>query len=472
MINKITLGLVGKLYPLMANSGISLMPADNTPLYSMVKASAPAEGIEGEDLGMLVLKGSSENDAADINMHDMLMDECLDAVVPGILNQISFAKNEVGTAIGAVLTAIRTEISDSKPTNISIVPVYLSGAVNSQFAVQLYEDYQGRTAKAMYGFVGMPDLDEAQLADLINTGAASFDKELLDMLSSKPSGWLKNVYGKFVRDKIQGVRPSISHDLCDELLVALLMTMRLGDEVPESVEMSLAEYKANISSNCEVLAVSLSMSIDTYWNAVKNGLVMLHIPNIPAYCTDNSLEIKVYGPVAEKLYEGGGTPETIFGAAIGLSNSMKAIIGTIDSILAHRDALNEIYANWWANALSTHKANSAMLVRNAAYKALSAQVANTPEEKRMPEIPLDQLIEMVRDKVKSLPDDLLVNDLDHQVLLILTTTVYSHTSAGVILKNIELYGKKYADLDARSAAYLAYRDYVVDWVLTMVEIKR
>jgi hypothetical protein len=472
MINKITISLMGRLYPMMANSGIKLAPSGNTPLYQMVKASAPAEGIAGDDLAMLVLKGSAQVDAGGIEQHDLLMDETVDTVVPGILNQINFAKYEVSTAIGAVLTNIRNEISESKPTNISLVPVYLSEAVNSQFTVQLYENYQGRQLRKMRGFVGMPSLTEEELVELIKTGSATFDASLSNMLSSKPSGWVKDVYQRLVAGNVEGLSTTIKHDLCDEFLVALLMTIRLGEEIPESVNMQLPAYQAAISTNCEVLAVSLANSVDAYWTAVKNGLVMLDIPIIPAYCTDDSLEIKVYGPVAQKLYENGGSPETIFGAALGMNKAISAVVGTLDSLLAHRDDLNQIYLNWWAGALSQHKSNAARLVRDATVRALGAQVVATPENKRAPNFKLQDLVSLVRDKVKTLSDDQLLNDLDHQVLLILTSTVYSHTSAGTILTNIELYAKKYPDLDARSAAYLAYRDYVVDWVLSMVDVKR
>ena len=95
-----------------------------------------------------------------------------------------------------------------------------------------------------------------------------------------------------------------------------------------------------------------------------------------------------------------------------------------------------------------------------------------PEEKRNPERALGDAIAMVREKVRSLPDNAVNDQTYRSVRDVLGMCAFDHTNALDMLNRIDEYGAKFPDIEPREAAYYAYRDMLVEWAASMLDVSR
>lgn len=476
MITKTNMAVAARVHALLAQKGLVLSPVDNTPLFTLVNDSMPTVTGEGDEQTTL-LRAVSETDPRGVQTHDLALDEITDVIAPGIINQVKFAKDVVKASVAAVFGELETYLSESKPKNLELVPVTLSSAVNSQAAVQLYENYQGQPMRQLVVLRGLPEVTDEDAANMLKTGVSTFDQDMLDLIASKSSGNCKAVHDKYIVNAgIQGATLPTDFTRADDYLMVLLMLMHYQDNVPEGVEMTLMEYKAAVSSNIQSFAIALSNSVEQFWVNIRGKRLIHDMGAIPEYISaDDTIQVEVYGPTMDTYLKEGGSPEAVFGAAILITRGTRVdqpVDYMLPSIQVQTEKLVAVYNEWWSTAVRLHAENRTKLIRTYLVPALCKQAMAVPAENRAKEFVDDTaLVNAVKQMVAGISDELIGTRPDKAILSVLSGTVYSHTNSGEILSRMAAYGEKYDNLQPRDAMYLVTRDLLVDWAFSMVHVQ-
>lgn len=469
-LHKQNLNAGSRLADKLLGKQIALSAVSNTPLAALVTESMPVfqeKGTTADPLTSLMM-AVAQKDALGVEGHELAMEEIISVVVPGVIKQIQFARNVVKESINKVHGAVTLAVENSKPSNMEVRPLYLHSALSSQFTEQLYSDFKQVSPRELTKLEGMKQLSTEELNNLLTTGAVSYDQDLVDLVAKHGDNWVSDVYGKYIAgNSLAGTIPSRDYRVADELLIAVLLTQKLRESEPLTESMSLVSYRAALALNMQTLAICLYHALNSYWRMVESKVLVVSVPNIPSYVTDNSIVIHVVGPVMEEYLSDGGTPEAVFGAAI----DPKALL-TKQYVLDNRVTLQQRYESWWATALATHGKQLASVLRNELEQALCAEFLRLPEEQVITGYSRTEVVTEIKRCVAESTDAEVTGNLYGTIQKILGLTAFQSSSAVKLLKSMDQYEKKFPDIDARTAAYMAVRDSVVDWALSMVEVGR
>lgn len=497
MLKDSTVRAVSPLADLLANSGVSLAPTAGTVLNELAQACYTPKldnsnplvldgsrqivmGMDAWTVGNELKEASRTKNAANVNEHDLVMDNTVQVVKKIVQGNLTLARNVVKPIIKSVVEETQRRIKDvnlSKVNMLNVVvdsmePVWLSSAF--QDMIEKYSEAPVNNPKIKRIF---PVIDPGQLQVLLKTGSSRFDEDLQALLSSVGEDLAKDVYFAFFQKHASNEGFDLPSDALDYLdprvssrnniLLVHLLARKMANAVPEGVVgISLGDYREYMSIIVEQTGRLLCRLMERRDRNIRQKVLVTQYPvtNI-AYVRPDEAIIYVNGDLYNQWLAAGGSPEVLFGAYVSGDYSIEG--SDYDALLKnaekHKAAWRRQFGILQSEQMARAYNTTIVALRNAVLK----EIESIPDENLMVsrDVLKDRLLTMLENVQSSEIDDLY--ELARRVVC---RVMFAHTQAEAILAEIDNIAYKNPSMDVKEVALLATIAIVSRWVAKLITV--
>lgn len=469
MLTKMTLSAITPVVQNAMSAELRMVPLANTPIATLVEHSLPVTDlnqVEPERVLDVVESCALQLNLESVPMHAVVMDEVVEVIGNSVEAQFKYAREVVVPTIGKVVGNAKSKLDETGLPTYSVERLDLAAIHSNPVVEELLSRWAERQPAQVQGIAGFPQKDESEIVTAMQTGNATLDGQLADMIASHPAGWVAEIYTKFFVTGNGLIQPKYAPALIDQHLVVHLLARAFMDTPPENSGMSLSSYNLAIAGLLEQTAVQMN-TIHQYWLRMRRqGIVVLSYAvatGIPTSVEDGV--IQVFGDVYDKFLAEGGTPEVIIGA--NLSDRAVDLINMTEK----KDKYLMAYQNYARNADIERTNRLGALLRDVISREVSIEIINLPEVAVNPHVEREALHAMAKDALSAFNDHQLITDLYKVVRHVLCKSVFGHTDSLKILQSMDEYMADGA-MEPRDAAYRVCIDMVVEHLLSQVEITK
>lgn len=488
MINKDTAASAIQLALSLASDNKVVSAVVGTPLANLVSLTIAANRFSTVDslddcdlsttneflLGNASTLEHTTSGAGDIlSNHDIALDSYIVSISSSVRNHISFAKNVVAPAVLSMANEV-IGMMDAKKSALSDFNIEVrdlpSPMVNGGFEdiVSKYSNKNRFTPENKLR-LGIMTFDE--LAELIQTGSAAYDKTVAEWLATKPAQCWTNLWcNVFMGQSCE--RECDNFDIenlftdnkkyIDEALFIHLVARKLLSSPPENSGLSLTRFKEIIvqllAFTAEKLTSSLKLSGDNY----KAGVLVIELNR-------NNKKVVVNGSVYREWIATGGTNEVLLGLLVTNDNFFgKTKI----------DANRQNYLDSW----NTYENMSKITEQNKSFTNFkqylticfgnSMKTVSDIEVDTVSALPMvsENIVKYFSDNMKmvSIKD---MSDVHDICLKLMCRSRFYYTDAEKILRGINEAIKVSPSIDVRQAALLSMIEYVVDYIVDQMQVR-
>lgn len=447
-----------------------------TPLAHLASMSVPAIDIaEGTDIPKAVRAVVNQSEGSDDHSH--LMDVSAKTVADSVGSQMRFTRNVVLPAVSQIVSSISNTIGEREPSPWSIDSIDFSALVESEAVRSLVDRWAGADDGLHLAVDSFPETDEAALTGLLETGSQSANQMILDLIASKPAGWIVSVYEQYFRGKSSSddfvydnmrrkahravASSSTKLGNSDALAVALILAMNMGNSDPlPNAQMSLSEYRRFCSQVQNTTASQLSSCYKAYEKFLTTEVLI-----ISTGMTKNL--ITVFGPVYRKFLES-NTVEVIVGYAL-LNPSANRV--TAQVVLQDAQQATLRYSRWLATFDGQRDERLVGTIPQLVVKEVSDYIRSMTDDTNCCNRTQDEMIYTLVDCVKHIDPKMWLNQLYPTVRKIMGDAIWPGHSAVGILEAIDQLSETLGqDIEPRVLAYHAIRRLVVAHIASMVTV--
>lgn len=448
-----------------------------TPLAHLASMSVPAFDIaEGTDIAKAVRGIVNQSEGSDDHSH--LMDVSAKAISDAVGRQMRFTRNVVLPAVSQIVSSISNTIGEREPTPWSITSIDFSALVESEAVRSLVDRWAGADDGLHLVVDSFPELtDEVSLLALLETGSQSANQMILDLIATKPTGWVLSVYEQYFRGKANAddfvydnmrrkahravASSSTKLGDSDALAIALILAMNMsnGDPLPNA-QMSLSEYRRLCAQVQNTTASQLSSCYKAYEKFLTTEVLI-----ISTGMTKNL--ITVFGPVYRKFLES-NTVEVIVGYAL-LNPSANRV--TAQVVLQDAQQATLRYSRWLATFDGQRDERLIGTIPQLVVKEVSDYIRSMTDDINCCNRTQDEMIYTLVDCVKHIDPKLWLNQLYPTVRKIMGDAIWPGHSAVGILEAIDQLSETLGqDIEPRVLAYHAIRRLVVAHIASMFTV--
>lgn len=451
-----------------------LAPLPNTPLEALVNATRSdanaAQPVEGGGVNIdvdSILYLADCKDALGDCEHNAVMDNVIEVAAAAVTEHIAFAKTIAGPAVAALAEKVQASLAEMTPSSLLGMEVVVAteptplknGTIMGDVA--RYSEVSEFTPTLS---MKLPSLDYAQIAALLNTGAASTDEDIATWLAAKGEGFLTSLWaGVFTQTQYGLHQEAISFwnflndpkDGLDNALAIFLIARRLIDEPIEGIEMQYAAFETLAAEFRNQSAAFLSSYLDRRAMAEKSGILVNKRQGRTTVVNEN---------VYRRWLEAGGENEILFGNLLVGNPSVQA-----DDLLERAEELKRVW-NSHAAITATVEANRKFANTKMLFERhFMAQIAEASKTDDTLAGASQGVIECFNEELECLNEGDLA-DLYNASLKLVCRSRFCHTDAEMILGGIERVKRENPKVDVREAAAISVIEYVAHWVSTQFKV--
>jgi hypothetical protein len=305
--------------------------------------------------------------------------------------------------------------------------------------------------------------------ELLLSGSGTFDEQVRLWITARGDEFFSSVFGSLFSDEAGG---TFANDKsfeqlfgdrrygADAALAVFLLAQRLESDVPEGVQMPLAQYKV-ILNEYRVAAVNrLALALSWHETCLKLGTMVLEY-------NPTSRTVVVVGDVYRRWLEAGGTPEVLAGALISGDAGYTAA------------SVEEKKADY-LEALETFLSMNAVAKRNDSFDTFQRALREgfeismrntTAQESEM--VQQSQYREEADARFEESLEGLKSSDMADTAavcLAVLGKSRFYYSDAAKFLASMEQAAKSNPKIDAREAALIATIEYIADYMADQIEV--
>ena len=458
----------------LAISGHALKALDSTPLAELITASlmhaqvdaalpAGPAGVEVSSFSFHenLIAGSTQQTADGRYPHDEIMEAAVNAVAGSVQRTLDLTRNTITPTIKTVYEHVQTcmdACADSALASPSIVPMYFksiwdSAAFNDLISVHASAPLMAFPIKAL------PIGEPVSFKEALATGSAGIDGDVFAFVDEIGEDYVRQTWNlAFGPSAVSTLGDVISGREFDRAILVYLFARRLMDNIPEGVPMPLEDWRMYMASlmsqagrNC--LRIQEKRASDR-----RLKVLVIDMPS----GDHPSGEIKVVGETYDDFLRDGGTPELLFGSAYSSRETY------YPDLIKSAERYTKVWTN--AYALLQSRAGYARFdgLATGLRSAVTAAIQAVPDDQLL--VDRSTLHQLLRDRLAMLKlSDL--EDLWGTCRKVVCRVIYPHTDAEKILVSIDAAGATNPSIDPREAALLATMDFVVAWLMKLLQVE-
>ena len=456
----------------LAERGVHLGVAQNTPLSMMVQISLRSAAIVQQTTGLtdpvpafeeLLMSAANNGDAVQHNDHDEIVSNAVAAVGQAINFNNRLAKDVVNPMVERVSATVAKALEvnlQQRSVPVEIQPVFDNAFWNLPYTRELFDRY-GDTPAANVSYSGPAIPFDA---NVLTTGVDGFDTSIQEFVTStqdstvsQPAEHYWNATfgaGRFdTQDILKGGRDAINAGI-----VMYLGANRLSGNPPEGSNYSAIEWET-VCNNIKAQAGRVvARGLQKLERERRLNQMVIESPQAPVVGS----KIYVDGQVYNQFLNEGGTPEAILGGYF------HGRVGDYQQLLTERDAFAGKWKAAQAVLVSQAVGDSMTALIGALSSAVTTEINQIPEE----ELHVDRaaLHARLRDQLKFVSS----RDIDNLWYVcrkVICRTIYPHTDAESTLEAIDEQMRMQPDLSVREAALYATIDQLAKWLARLITVE-
>lgn len=467
--------------------------ADDTPLAQLVTASAimlkpNTQGLMGADLTAVMnaeyvpnaqqIEADSRIESIEhetLSQHDVLMDSLVDDMSQAVGQHLTFAKNTVRPMIQTFVEESSAALSgfpDISTYSVNIHRVDMPAVAQLPAIENEIKKFKDTTYLPVNSAVSLSPMSGVEAAALMNTGAETVDQAIAAWVQEKGETFFETVYIVFFAATAKGVSLTPEQmvmskvDGMEAMTAAFLMGRHLLDNVPEGAPYTLVDYRMAVGTIVEQCGQRLCKAYEDREAYIKNEILIL------TYTKD---DVWVCAPVYDKWLQDGGNQAVLFGNMLldRPNTSIPAIAVDQEQALKAWERYNLFLNTTAANrrfdaAKETLKFTTRKLVADNLAAIFGEVVAD--EQLTLETTQVKETLDRATAYIDFLDMDQ-IKDLWNVGTEVVAGTLFSYSSACVILRGIEHAVKNNPEIDANEAALLSTIEYVTNWVVDQIELR-
>lgn len=430
--------------------------------------------------GVDSMEAARDSAQDDCRTHDEAMVEARDQVVRGVQAVLQFTRSIVLPHFRAIYDRYQ-ELLDSSVIQaknpINVIPNRYHSIWASESLEDLVSRYRNAPKDVYSTPIQFPELGYGELEKMAETGIASVDGQLRDLLNDTNSNLLQETYELYFQTPKAafGVPSNAEHEVPlregyyssvrltrNHVLLAYFIARGFEENMPDGMNVDLVELRNILSRMIQQGGRAVAREIDRRVNIqrYKNLVYRVNRPmNTVTIADEGSVApttIYVNHDVYRQFLEAGGTPETLYGGVVQ-GGSMK-----YEYLLENQEDLEKM----WGKQHNLHIQQVSAMVyqeqREAMRLSLNEAIKNLDDGQLYAERSV--LYQRVLDELgKVTPKAIDANDV--QVLRTLVCrAVYNSTAAEDFTEAMDTAEQNFPDRSAREYAFAATVDYVAKWL--------
>lgn len=417
------------------------------------------------------------------NEHSALMVTLSKQIADSVSGTINFTRNVVNPLIKSICAEI-TEVLDNAGrggyvvecsggsrfllTNGSLVvniiedgpeDIFFDATIEKEIDSRLRENFKDLHSPNLF-----PEMTSEELYSYMRETKSPFVNDVLDYLQKSENGYelLIDVYNTsyhLVPGQVRGVTiNNLRGDLTIGTLINLAIGLCLADDLPAGTYGSANEAENRVVDWISQLKNIISISLESYKNALKTKDMVLH-----SYKNNCEINVNVNREIYKSFLADGGSVEALIGAVVTDKNY------DYDSLLSDREKYEEAYEKRCLEAATYANNNRLALFKNTLYKMVYQAIfepgdAIRPVPKQQAREALDREIDLTFIDALECPHE--------TVRRVVCRSIFEGTDAEQILVNIDELSKVESDLDVREISGLVVLDYVTSYLVSQMDIKK
>lgn len=385
-----------------------------------------------------------------------------------IQEQLIFSRNTVNPIIERIVNAIEQAESDrggEAALRPEIIPYFYSELWENNAWLATFKRFEDVAASRINVRERAGDPVGDELTKWVTTGAAALDKDVLDMIATKPEGWLYGVYRAVFQQEQELLYSYDMVGTSDQSGWFFSNSRRCVDEAAASYLLA----RGILREKPEWLTAKMTEDIETVINAA--GLRAFRVTNARAVDKQRDTlvfsygvfggkngarvgQVFVNGDIYNSYLERGGSPELLMGSAYGPQlRATEEILNARQELenryRAHEVRIAEIYSS---ERLSRY------------IELLRAQLIT--EMRKIPDEALICSREEMVTKVRDWAGELRSRDIDclwEFVRRAVCKIFFPHTNALAVLTRYDDAHERMPDADSRVVGFYAAVDLLTDW---------
>ncbi len=392
--------------------------------------------------------------------HDVVHATIVSNGVKGVRASLALAQGVVAPLIKKSVLEIETAVDQAtakagKP--LSVVPFYYKDIWDDGALLSMCERYEGRPATLQLRPLGIPV--PANWTAALSTGVPSLDDVVVKFVSDSNPAFLAQVWQELFAANVTTLEQVVNtqgFDKTDAVIVAYLAARNLQDNIPAGLNISLDAWRLYMADLVSAAGAQLMLQIKRRQQTGNSGRLILTAPG------GDTGTILVFGDNYDQFLNAGGSPEAIMGAHLLRRHGELRVGASAEQI--------GMFADNWKRAHAVILQRVAYerqdLILRSAAAVLSAAIGQLPEPRVVgADVMQERLRALIRDT-----EGVETKNLWALVRKLVCRSMFAHTDVERILRGVDDVAAD--NMNVREAAFLATADYVVEWLLSQVEIRR
>lgn len=477
MINRESIDSASALTERCDAQKLILVAVPDTPLAKLVMATrtdnvtvtSTQDGVTAVDAGFIQDMANKVDPETGICLHDQVIDEIAQTVIPAVRDHINFARTVVNPLVEELATkttSVLNNLSINELAGAEIRVCETSAPYTNQALEGLISKYQGVAIDSPALIMNLPDLELDDIKELLKTGNSSLDKDVLEWLGTVGDDILSEVWsGVF---QIKQIEPGMAFKKyfsdymedreCggDYALVIFLLAYNLFNAPPTGTQMSIHQYETICADFRDQAANRIAREFERLDRVKKNGVL---VENCNRLCVD------VWGDVYRSWIEAGGDNDLLFG------NALRDIPFTsVEQINANAESLKKAWEQRCQLVSVVERNRRFQTTKDLLAKHFVEQLV--ADGNGTTDLAESGGQEAVMKRFNAMMDEICEADLDNLFTLslrLICCARYPHKAAYEILTGIDRNKRENPHLDVREAAMLSTFEYVFAWIASMIQ---
>ena len=474
MINEHVIDLSSTVANSLATSKWKAFPANGSPLYDLVQANIGGAYYSGSALTLeSIVTDALNQDAGGDSIHTEILTETVEKVAATISGNIALVKTKLSPLYQAMLERFNEEVGNT-PVRVGI-PVEVRPNIyhriwGLQTLANMVEPFGKQPLVPYEQTVRLPEIDYAELVSKLKTGVSSVDEVIAEWLEDQVKDKLLKVYNHFFRllDGKVLIGRSVGHNHCcpagfdrnDYLMAYVLATGFLADQPTDVTNMSPAFYE-NYMTKMRAACGRVVFGVIEDREVVKNARkLVFNYQNQKHPVTGRDKHIlHVNQDVLLDFYENGGSPETLFGAAVSdFGFDIEKMLGAAQQLQSK-----------WGYSLAAHasEVNAKMFdIKRTSLRVVLSRYINELPEDELPG-PREEVLNKIKDTVGALAPNCFENT-EYTLQDVICDVFFPDTNAKIVVRTMEEVHNENPDMSARECALFAVIDLTSKWLASQI----
>lgn len=461
------LPLLEKLYA----SDVFLGAVGGSPLQELVSASGVMGTVVSSHNGALAFNSTLAAEYANTadpmtgySEHDQVMQEVLAKAVPGLMNQIAYARNEGAAVVEELAQRVQAQVDSltlSSLAGANVTVRKMPAVLQDDAIVEAAEQSRDLPLVDEALQMDLPSLTPGEIRTMLLTGSTSTDTAISEYFTQVTDEQLQQLWDAvYTATHEAGV--NLSHHIVGDknttgALFVFLTAMRLSAKIIDGANMSEQRYMNVVSNYRNQAARRLCDIIDGY-KSIEQVKQLVH--------EVDGLNVVVNESVYNQFLTNGGSVDAVLGAAISGNPANMTYEALTERCSEFEQA--------WKDQYMLSRATFVNKRFNRIKDILLSEFRQQCEEASASDFPhADRQIaeHLFSREVQCL----CVEDTEDLMMLslrLLGASRFRNRSVCDILAGIARVRKENPDASAADAATVAITEYVARWVASMITVER